>query len=681
MVRIGQKVGTLSNKQLLFDHFLLHSWYRKDGVEGFSKEDIVNQHVLIVLELVKRGIEHPESQDEELDEDSEPFYDGALAESKLIAFIDLLPDEMILHDEFLTVVGSFAEEWKSNPNDIDIIMKVEIPAVHEFLRELRTELPIHANVSDGSSGQHVPVYELVLRKCQHPIKYSYAYKVPLGQPTPKQQYETRDAWYIEPEFGYYIQPKLHGEHVFIHKDFDELHVFGDVDITQAAKTILLESGPDQFIVEAIVLSTGIIGIYDIIRHQSTELLEFTLKSRMVFLDKFQLAANPFVFKVPSFWVDAWDTPDIAMAGAKSLNISEVIMKDDADLYYVDGRNPNWKIVTMAAPTKLKVGTPNFPALKANTGYGKFEFNDIDEAWMYWGNGFTAEGPVAVEEKYDGFRCLIHKAKDNKVWIFTEDRRRDLAENFPRTVQYLKENFKGTEFILDSELVWYDEDGKTRPRQDVSYFIHGKQEDKEGTWRIDDKLVKFNIFDCLFVNGTQLTDEPWTARQKALAQVIDKDTPTLHRVIPMMVGNKAEFKAAVKKQTEIPGSEGAMLKFSKAKYPLDGRTTEWAKYKPVLEVHVEVMKINVKKKAPSQVKEGNSYMYDVGYMREGKLEQIGTTYSTSIKAKIGDILTVIPVQVINNKDADKLTFMFPRVKELNEEITAPDTYEQLIKVAE
>ncbi|MDD3039559.1 RNA ligase family protein [Bacteroides sp.] len=681
-MRKGQKVGTLTNKQLLFDHLLLHKWFNQGGVEGWSKEDLVNQHVLIVLELAKRGINHPDVEDKALDDESEPFYDKKLEDSKLANFIQDLPDEMILHDEFIKIVGSFVEEWKDDPNDIDVIMPVEIPAVREFLRECGAKLPIHANVSDGSSGQYMPIYELVLRKCQRPTKYIYDYKVPLGQPVPKQQYETRNAWFMEPEFGYYIQPKLRGEHIYIHKDCDQLFVDGDVPLNEAARTILLNSGPDQYIVEAITApSTGTVVIFDILRHSSTELTDFTLKSRMVFLEKFQLAANPFVCKVPSFWVDAWESEEAALAAVASLNVPEIIMKDDYDMYYLDGRNPNWKVITLAAPTRLKVGTPNFPALKANTGYGKFEFNDIEEAWMYWGKGFTAEGAVAIEEKYDGFRCLIHKSKDDKVWIFTEDRRRDLADNFPRTVEKLKADFKGSEFILDSELVWYDEKGMARPRQDVSYFIHGKQEKIDDKWRIDDEFVKFNIFDCLYLNGTQLVDQPWTERQKALAQVIEKDSDTLHRVIPILADNRNEFIAAIKKQAGIPGSEGAMLKYTKSNYPLDGRTTNWAKYKTVLEVHLEVMKIVTKKRSPSQIKSGDAYMYDVGYKRDGKLEQIGTTYSTGIKAKVGDILTVIPVQVIWNESDDKLTFMFPRVKEINEEIKEPDSFEMLVKVAQ
>ena len=671
-----KKVSTLTNKQLLGDHLLTHSWYR-DGVENWSAEDILNAHVLIVLELIKRGLEHPPIGDQ-LDKDSEAWYETKFAECKPLNFTKGLPDEIILYDEFVTLVGSFAEEIVESPHDIDVIVPLDIPAANDFLNQIVNVLPLHLNQSSGPSGQHIPVYELVLRKSSQFIKYMYDYKIPLGQPTPKQHYETQSSWYIEPEFGYFVQPKLHGEHVFIHKDCDVLTVFGDVNLSEAARTILLNSGPDQYIVEAIVSSTGTVGIFDMLRHQSTELIDFTLKARMTFIDKFQLNANPFVFKVPSFWVDAWDTSTDAIAGVKSLNISDVIMKDDSDMYYIDGRKPNWKNINLSAPLMLKVGTPNFNALKANTGYGKFEFNDINEAWMNWGTEFSE---LAVEEKYDGFRCLIHKSKDDNVWIFTEDRRRDLAENFPHTVEFLKSNFKGSEFILDSELVWYDEDGNTRPRQDVAYFIHGRQEKMEDSWRIDDTFVKFNIFDCLFVNGTQLVDLPWTERQEALTQVIEKDSANIHRVIPIIVGDKDTFDAAVKKQTAVPGSEGAMLKFANSKYALDGRTTEWAKYKPVLELHLEVMKINVKKRSPSQVIESDSYMYDVGYIRDGKLERIGTTYGTSIKAKVGEILTVTPVQVLRNVEEDTLTFMFPRVKELNTEIKEADTYEQLIKIAE
>ena len=51
-----------------------------------------------------------------------------------------------------------------------------------------------------------------------------------------------------------------------------------------------------------------------------------------------------------------------------------------------------------------------------------------------------------------------------------------------------------------------------------------------------------------------------------------------------------LEAAVNKLRKAEDSEGAMLKVADSTYPLGGKTTEWAKLKNLVEVHVKVTDI-------------------------------------------------------------------------------------------
>ncbi|HLD02753.1 MAG TPA: DNA ligase, partial [Candidatus Nanoarchaeia archaeon] len=66
---------------------------------------------------------------------------------------------------------------------------------------------------------------------------------------------------------------------------------------------------------------------------------------------------------------------------------------------------------------------------------------------------TVGKPAEIEQKYDGFRAELHKKK-GKISLFTR-RMEEVTHQFPEVVEYVKENVKGDDFILDSEIVGYE----------------------------------------------------------------------------------------------------------------------------------------------------------------------------------------------------------------------------------
>ena len=350
-----------------------------------------------------------------------------------------------------------------------------------------------------------------------------------------------------------------------------------------------------------------------------------------------------------------------------------------------------------ATTNIEPLTPLKP-LKAGVGYGKYEFNDPEKLAEAWAKD---RYPIAVEEKFDGFRLQIHKAGDT-VKIFTEDKRRDISANLPMIVEELKK-LSEKELILDSEVVWWKE-GKPIPRHRMMAIIAGKKP-------LTGEDIRANVFDCLY-DEEALTGQPWTTRQEHLKKVLSKDTEHIKRVIPWIAKNEKELLSAIDKASKHIGSEGSMNKRTDSTYPLTGRTKDWAKYKKVLEITLKVIGIRQKRIGGKAV---NTFLYRGAFLEDGKLKPMesqhilspadmqeesewnmgagferrktgeygyGETYGTAAKAKIGDLITVAPIHVLPFKGKDNQehwAWMFPRFKNIEPAKTIPANVEGLRKL--
>ena len=74
------------------------------------------------------------------------------------------------------------------------------------------------------------------------------------------------------------------------------------------------------------------------------------------------------------------------------------------------------------------------------------------------------GATAFEFKYDGARIQIHRKRD-QVRIFSR-RLTDVTDSLPDVVQVSKDRIKGTEYLIEGEVVAIGEDQKPLPFQDL-----------------------------------------------------------------------------------------------------------------------------------------------------------------------------------------------------------------------
>lgn len=190
-------------------------------------------------------------------------------------------------------------------------------------------------------------------------------------------------------------------------------------------------------------------------------------------------------------------------------------------------------------------------------------------------GFKALGtPCAIEYKYDGFRLIIHKNKD-EVKLFTR-RLENVTKQFPEVVEYIKKYVKGKNFILDSEAVGFDSKTKEyKPFQEISQRIKRKYNIEE----LQKKLpVEINVFDVLFYNGKTYMQEQFEKRSNLVREIIEKIP---YKIIPSKIlitddKKKAEdfYKNALKNN-----QEGIMMKSLTAEYKPGRRVGYMLKLKP------------------------------------------------------------------------------------------------------
>lgn len=172
-------------------------------------------------------------------------------------------------------------------------------------------------------------------------------------------------------------------------------------------------------------------------------------------------------------------------------------------------------------------------------------------------------PIAAEAKYDGIRLVLER-DGSRVWIFTEDKKRDRAKFLPGVVKEMKK-LPCTSVILDSEtVIWAG--GAPIPRHEMIKIVVSKTP-------LVEEEIHCNIFDCLYYNGKDLTDLPWKERQKYLKKVLPKDLKYLKRVVPCIITDRRSFDNCIRRASKAAGSEGAMLKSTESKY-VTGRSGDW-----------------------------------------------------------------------------------------------------------
>ncbi len=183
------------------------------------------------------------------------------------------------------------------------------------------------------------------------------------------------------------------------------------------------------------------------------------------------------------------------------------------------------------------------------------------------------GKCRAEYKYDGERIQAHKKKD-EVILFSR-RLENITAQYPDGVEYIRKHVKAEEAIVEAEAVAVDpETGEMKPFQELMHRRR-KYGIKEA---MKEHPITLFIFDVLYVNGKDLTLQPYHVRHDYLENVIEQ-TDNVKVAESTIAENPEQLEQFFEKTVES-GSEGIMCKSvnDNSVYQAGTRGWNWIKYK-------------------------------------------------------------------------------------------------------
>jgi len=183
------------------------------------------------------------------------------------------------------------------------------------------------------------------------------------------------------------------------------------------------------------------------------------------------------------------------------------------------------------------------------------------------------GKCIAEYKYDGERIQAHK-KGDEITLYSR-RLEDISDQYPDAIELLKQHVLAKEAILEAECVAIDPDtGEMRPFQEL---MHRRR--KYGIEKaMEEYPVSLFMFDALYVDGKDLTLEPYPVRRKTLESVV-KEGERVKIAKHIITDNVKELESFFLEAIE-EGCEGLMCKSiaEDSVYQAGARGWLWIKYK-------------------------------------------------------------------------------------------------------
>jgi DNA ligase-1 len=183
------------------------------------------------------------------------------------------------------------------------------------------------------------------------------------------------------------------------------------------------------------------------------------------------------------------------------------------------------------------------------------------------------GKCVAEYKYDGERFQAHKQGEH-VTLYSR-RLENISSQYPDAVELFMKHVMAKEAILECECVAVDPDtGEMRPFQEL---MHRRR--KYGIEKaIKDYPVSLFMFEALYVDGKDLTLEPYPARRKALERVVEKSDRT--KIADYMIAKNAVELEKFFLEAIENGCEGLVCKSigKDSVYQAGARGWLWIKYK-------------------------------------------------------------------------------------------------------
>jgi len=180
------------------------------------------------------------------------------------------------------------------------------------------------------------------------------------------------------------------------------------------------------------------------------------------------------------------------------------------------------------------------------------------------------GKCAVEAKYDGFRIQAHKSGKN-VQLFSR-RQENTTHMFPEIVKAVSElPFK--DLIIEGEALSYNEE----TAEYYSFQMTIQRKRKHGVADAAKEYpLKLFVFDVLYVDGRDMTEEPFERRRKMVERMI---TPS-KTLMPSewILTDKADRLEKFFQDCISRGLEGVIAKDMHAPYIAGARKFAWIKLK-------------------------------------------------------------------------------------------------------
>jgi DNA ligase-1 len=184
-----------------------------------------------------------------------------------------------------------------------------------------------------------------------------------------------------------------------------------------------------------------------------------------------------------------------------------------------------------------------------------------------GEAVTRLGRALVDYKLDGARIQVHRDGDS-VAVYTRNLR-DVTARLPEVVAVTR-SLPVTSVVLDGEVIGVQSDGRPHPFQEtMARFGSDVGEDAP-----PGVVMVPVFFDCMYIDGRDLLDDPLEQRREHLHRVV----PSEHRVLGEIV-TQAEAADAVFEQALAAGHEGVVVKDLASAYAAGRRGGAWQKVKP------------------------------------------------------------------------------------------------------
>jgi DNA ligase-1 len=185
------------------------------------------------------------------------------------------------------------------------------------------------------------------------------------------------------------------------------------------------------------------------------------------------------------------------------------------------------------------------------------------------------GPAALEWKLDGIRLQVHRDGDAvRVWTRSLD---DITARVPEVVATVRE-LDAAALVADGEVIALEPAELARGRP-LPFQVTSARVARHASATGEPRPLTTVLFDVLHLDGTDVLDEPATARREALEQVAP------HLAVPRHVvadpTDPAETAAAERFSADAlaRGHEGVVVKALDAPYAMGRRGGAWVKVKP------------------------------------------------------------------------------------------------------